>query len=389
MIKSNPFTPQSGWEPKVFGGRQEQIEGFNKAMKEAVTGRPNHMVILGEWGIGKTSLLKQFKKIVQGKGYLASFCSVGRFTERDTVQDGINLISEEMVRGFPKFGGIQSFFENLEAIGISIAGFGGQVAKKRVTLQPQTYLTEFLLEMWKQLNAKLAVVLVDDIQNFSGIAQVMDILRLVLSKDEIIQNTRYLFILSSTPDGWRFFLDKHDPIGRFFRKRESLDCLSKGETLQIIDDTLKDTGVSFSKNIKERIYTYTLGHPYELQVLCSNLYESQLQGKVDKAEWEQAFKQTLWELGKDYFDALYRKASSREETVLLTLVKAKTDLSITETVESVGAEYHDFPLKNVKHFLYRLEDKGLIRRTERKDFKILDPMFREYILLKNLIRGQN
>ena len=389
MIKSNPFTPQSGWEPKVFGGRQEQIEGFNKAMKEAVTGRPNHMVILGEWGIGKTSLLKRFKKIVQGKGYLASFCSVGRFTERDTVQDGINLISEEMVRGFPKFGGIQSFFENLEAIGISIAGFGGQVAKKRVTLQPQTYLTEFLLEMWKQLNAKLALVLVDDIQNFSGISQVMDILRLVLSKDEIIHNTRYLFILSSTPDGWRFFLDKHDPIDRFFRKRESLDCLSKGETLQIIDDTLKDTGVSFSKNIKERIYTYTLGHPYELQVLCSNLYESQLQGKVDKAEWEQAFKQTLWELGKDYFDALYRKASSREETVLLTLAKAKTDLSITETVERVGAEYHDFPLKNVKHFLYRLEDKGLIRRTERKDFKILDPMFMEYILLKNLIRGQN
>jgi len=84
MIKPNPFTPQSGWEPKVFGGRHEQIASFTKAMKEAVTGRPNHMVILGEWGIGKTSLLKQFKKIAQGEGYLASFCSIGRFTERDT-----------------------------------------------------------------------------------------------------------------------------------------------------------------------------------------------------------------------------------------------------------------------------------------------------------------
>ncbi len=61
MIKPNPFTPQSGWEPKVFGGRHEQIASFTKAMKEAVTGRPNHMVILGEWGIGKTSLLKQLR----------------------------------------------------------------------------------------------------------------------------------------------------------------------------------------------------------------------------------------------------------------------------------------------------------------------------------------
>jgi hypothetical protein len=389
MIKPNPFTPQSGWEPRVFGGRGKQIELFTKVMRDAVAGRPNHMVVLGEWGIGKTSLLKQFKKITQGKGYLGSFCSVGRFTKRDMVQNGISLISEEMIRGFPKIGGVRSFLENLEAVGISIAGFGGQISKKKTALQPQTYLAEFLLEMWRQLKTKLAVVLIDDIQNFSTIPQVLDILRLVLSKDEVIQNTRYLFILSSTPDGWRFFLDKHDPIGRFFRKRESLDCLSRGETLQIMEDILKDTGVSFSQKIKERIYTYTLGHPYELQVLCSNLYESQLQGRVDEAEWEQAFKNALWELGREYFEALYRKASGREETILLTLAKAKTDLSITESAKRVGAQHKDFPLNNVKHFLYRLETKGLIKRTERKGFKILDPMFREYVLLKQLGWGQD
>jgi len=389
MIKPNPFTPQSGWEPKVFGGRTKQIEAFTRVMREAVAGGPNHMVVLGEWGIGKTSLLKQFKKIAQGKGYLASFCSIGRFTERDTVQDGISLVSEEMIRGFPKIGGIRNFFENLEAVGISIAGFGGQISRKKTTLQPQTYLTEFLLEMWRQLKTRLAVVLIDDIQNFSSIPQVMDILRLVLSKDEVIQKTRYLFILSSTPDGWRLFLDKHDPIGRFFRKREALDCLSRGETLQIMEDILKDTGVSFSQEIKERIYTYTLGHPYELQVLCSNLYESQLQGKVDETEWDQAFKNALWELGRDYFEALYRRASGREETILLTLVRAKTDFTIAETAKTVAAKHKDFPLKNVKHFLYRLENKGLIKRTETKSFTILDPMFREYVLLKQLGWGQD
>jgi hypothetical protein len=389
VIKPNPFTPQSGWEPKVFLGRSRQIETFSKVMREAVAGRPNHMVILGEWGIGKTSLLKQLKKITQGKGYLASFCSIGRFTERDTVQDGISLISEEMIRGFPKIGGVRSFFENLEAVGISIAGFGGQISRKTTTLQPQTYLTEFLLEMWRQLKTKLAVVLIDDIQNFFTIPQVMDILRLVLSKDEVIQKTRYLFILSSTPDGWKLFLDKHDPIGRFFRKREFLDRLNREETLQIMEDILKDTGVSFSQKIKERIYTYTLGHPYELQVLCSNLYESQLQGKVDETEWEQAFKNALWELGRDYFEALHRKASGREETILLTLAKAKTNFTIAETAKTVGAKHKDFPLKNVKHFLYRLENKGLIKRTETRSFTILDPMFREYILLKQLGWGQD
>jgi len=206
MIKSNPFTPQSGWEPKVFGGRSKQIEAFSRVMREAVAGRPNHMVVLGEWGIGKTSLLKQFKKITQGKGYLASFCSIVRFTERDTVQDGISLISEEM---------------------------------------------------------------------------------------------------------------------------------------------------------------------------------------VDETEWEQAFKNALRELGRDYFEALYRRASGREETILLTLAKAKTNFTIAETAKTVGAKHKDFPLKNVKHFLYRLENKGLIKRTETRSFTILDPMFREYVLLKQLGWGQD
>ena len=49
MIKPNPYTPQSGWEPRVFGGRKLQIANFTKLMKEAVGNRPNHMVIFGEW----------------------------------------------------------------------------------------------------------------------------------------------------------------------------------------------------------------------------------------------------------------------------------------------------------------------------------------------------
>lgn len=71
---------------------------------------------------------------------------------------------------------------------------------------------------------------------------------------------------------------------------------------------------------------------------------------------------------------------------MLTLAKAKTDLTITETMKRVGVEYGSFPLKNVKHFLYRLKNKGLIKKSDGKGFEILDPMFREYILLKSLTK---
>jgi len=62
MISSNPFTPQSGWEPKIFGGRNQELGIFKSILDDAVNTRPNHLVVLGEWGAGKTSLLKQLTR---------------------------------------------------------------------------------------------------------------------------------------------------------------------------------------------------------------------------------------------------------------------------------------------------------------------------------------
>jgi Cdc6-like AAA superfamily ATPase len=59
IIASNPFTPKSGWEPGVFIGREKEIEFFRKKLVEAKKGRCDHFLVLGEWGIGKTSLLKE------------------------------------------------------------------------------------------------------------------------------------------------------------------------------------------------------------------------------------------------------------------------------------------------------------------------------------------
>lgn len=382
MVKPNPFTPQSGWEPKSFKGRENQLSNFKKSIKDAIlTDRPNHTIILGDWGIGKTSLLKLLKKIAQEEGYLASFCSIPKFTEKDATSDVVNLIIEELFRGFPVIKGISQLKEEIEGIGVSVAGFGGQITRKKKARSPQTLLADILLLLWKHLNSKLAVILIDDIQNFNVIPQVMDILRLVLSREEIISNTNYLFVLTSTPQGWDYFLDKHDPIGRFFRKRELIENLSKDDTIKIITETLKGTGVKFNKEIVGSIYSYTMGHPYELQVLCSNLYESQIKGLVSNEQWNTAFKTTLLDLGHDYFDSLYRKASDREEALLGLMCNGNSEMTIKDMQESICEIDKSYPVKDVRLYIYRLVEKGLLRRMDKGKYRIIDNMFGEYLRL--------
>ncbi|MFH1879037.1 MAG: ATP-binding protein [Candidatus Omnitrophota bacterium] len=383
MIKSNPFTPQSGWEPKSFSGRKQQVNSFEKNVKEALSGnKPNHMIILGDWGIGKTSLLKQFKKTSQKKGLVASFCPIPKFTEKETAEEVVNLIIAEILKGFPVIKAFEKVIDEIEGAGISIAGFGGHVTRKKKTPPPQILLTEFLISLWKHLETELAVVLIDDIQNFNEIPQVIDILRLVLSREEIILNTNYLFVLSSTPQGWNFFIDKHDPIGRFFRKRETITPLNTEETKEVIIETLKNTGVTFSDEVMDLICKYTAGHPYELQVLCSNLYEAQIKGKVSKLQWDIAFKTTLSDLGDDYFEALYRKATDREEPILNVLCKTKRAMDIKSIQKEMPKEDKNYPIKDVRFYVYRLMNKGLLRSKIKGTYGIIDNMFREYILLQ-------
>ena len=38
MPKPNPFTPKSGWGPKIFAGRKDEFEFLDKKLEEARNG---------------------------------------------------------------------------------------------------------------------------------------------------------------------------------------------------------------------------------------------------------------------------------------------------------------------------------------------------------------
>jgi Cdc6-like AAA superfamily ATPase len=373
MIKPNPFTPQSGWEPRYFGGREEELNFFQKVLSESISGRANHMVVLGEWGTGKTSLAKQLKKIAQSQGCPTAFCSMSNISSKSALRDTMQLIAQEMLLGLPKE-------TNPEA---------GNLFKGLAQLQPQVKFTKFLIELWPAIESKTAVVFIDDIQNLDIDSGVIDTLRSVLSRDEIIKDTNYLFVLLSTPKGWQDFIDKHNPVGRFFRKRIYLENLNEAETNEIIDKTLSEAEITFDENIKKAIFDNTKGHPYELQLLCSNLYDNQLEASIDDDIFTKALKNTLRELGKDYFEALYRRASEREKEVLSILVEKNKPLNISDIRSIMITEKRKagFPIANIKNFLYRLYEKEIIKRKETGEFEVIDPMFSKYLEIFELQKG--
>ena len=380
-IKPNPFTPKSGWEPKVFAGREREIEVFKKKLEEATKGRCDHFLVLGEWGIGKTSLLKEFKKIAQQQNILASLVTVSEY-KKESLREGVQELIEQIPKKLPiSVKRLRNFFKYINSLGVQLFGSGFNFSKNLEGIQPSTLLLDTLLNLWSDLKkeTKTLVILLDDVQNFSEISNIFTLIKNVLSDDEVLK-TKILVGLSCTYSGWEEFLQKHHPIGRYFTPRLEIKKLNEEETRQAITESLRDSGVVFEKRIVESVWRYTGGHPYELQILCYFLYENQISGEVDNKVWDSSLEEALVELGKRVFDSLYERASPQEQKILHVLSSSDKSMTRKEIIEFAKKKNLKLAEGTIHPLITRLLNKSLLVSHSNFKYSLPDQFFREYLL---------
>lgn len=387
--KINPFCPKTGVEPKVFGGRFNELRFFENKLKEAEESVCDHFLVLGDWGIGKTMLLREFKMLAQKKGCIASIVSLDEFSKDSTVLDGVECIIQGIFRDLPfTISKLETLTRQLTGLGITIMGTGFQYSQElpKLKLQPQALLYNTLLSLWKDIKknkGKLLVVMLDDAYYFEPISEILTTLKQILSSETIVKKTKILFVITCLPEKWNEFisLKKHHPVGRYFLSKINLSPLSKEELVYTIEKTLEDTGVTFSQEVIEKVYFYTQGHPFEMQVLCRNLYENQIAGKVDLTVWEKALQNTLVDLGTAIFDHWFNEASKGEAEVLNAFAFQEVALTKKEITQLLLERGSRITSGNIGKYLQRLVEKKLLNKVERGNYEISDRMFRAYIKL--------
>ena len=65
---TNPFRPGSGILPPLLAGRERETATFEARIARTREGQPQHTALLGEWAIGKTTLLMHWRRLRQQAG---------------------------------------------------------------------------------------------------------------------------------------------------------------------------------------------------------------------------------------------------------------------------------------------------------------------------------
>jgi len=374
----DPYIPEQVVDPEDFIGRCEEIEKFKTFLDFSIRSKPRNIAIIGDWGIGKTALLRKFEDIaIQNDSPSARFdvrkdMSLLEFQQRLLLEVKTALSLHEKLSVKAK-----DFLSNFD---VSMGYAGISVKKERN--QPIDFRQK-LLEMWNGLKDSVPAVLVM-LDNAEGLKQIP-------GANEELRNTfqrlseydcKYVLVVAGKPDLFAGITSIYEPFARFFNFIE-LKPFTYEEIKEVIEKPLENIpNLEFEQETISEIYRKSEGHPFIVKSMCSTLYiVMRGEGVITRSIAERFMPRILYDLGKKVFSDRFASASTVEQRILI----AMSSFDGGRLNYSNIAEMSDTSKKKIGTFLSRLTEKDLIKKVERGQYELFHPLFKEY--LKNFVIG--
>src|SRR5262249_36382697 len=149
------------------------------------------------------TLLKEYKKISRSRGHVACVIPLEPAPPSTHLFEVARSIVEGLLRDLPfpvqRFKKLTEFFQSF---GLSFMGVGFQLSRDvtKRDLLPQAFLHDTLTHLWEDLKEStgVIVILLDDLDNFQSVPEILMTLRQTLSMDTV-QRCRILVGMAARP----------------------------------------------------------------------------------------------------------------------------------------------------------------------------------------------
>ncbi|MBI5159090.1 ATP-binding protein [Candidatus Micrarchaeota archaeon] len=372
----NLFRPGSIVDPEYFVGRNNEIERFKSYLKNAKEGNPHNLTILGERGIGKTSLVRYLAHLSKEEK-----CLVVRI-ELDPSIKTIDELLKHLLNELKQSGIAYSVIEKTRAklkgffdkYDVSVSLFGAGVSvQKTEKAEVKTQFRYRLKEIWDKVKGDVPAIIfmIDEAEQLEAIEGALHYLRNALLRLSE-EHCGYMLVLSGKLTLFKEMKELHSPLARFLNPIK-LPPLSNEETKEALRKPAAASGINISKEVLEEMAKDSEGHPYIVQmmgfVVCEEAKKN-VTGEVYRALRPQIIEQLELHL----FEDMYNSASEEEKKILRVLAIAKKPLSLTEFASHLKKEP-----SYLGTYLTRLGNSHCIRKVKRGSYELFHSLFGEYI----------
>jgi hypothetical protein len=359
----------------AFVGRRQQIEIFRQALQQGLqTGRTESFAVLGNWGIGKSSLLLRFAALCSQPPFamLPVFPSVVSDI-RDYMQLAEVLLDKfaEALLAVPNMqarlpGKLSDWrFERIN-FGSSLKGESSRLFLSSGSSLLRHMLTEARDHFLLPAGLKGAIFFLDDLQNILSISK--EDLALII-RDQFqwfgIEGMNYSVCFSAKPDYLAGTKGLADPAVRFYTKFY-LEPFTFEETLECTRSVF-DPSPDISHRIAAWLHEKTLGHPHFLACICEYLMATEKQ--IEPHRLETNWPAILDQLGREKFRSDVSQLSAKEYELIHQFARLGEG--------EVSAKH--FSGKFRREYFARLVEKALLIRTGRGRYKLYHPLFGEFL----------
>lgn len=381
----NPFTPTLPIDPEKFVGRKDEIKAFLLSLRQSHYGNPQNLAIMGDRGIGKSSLLRKFESIAKSQNCLVvrrdidasvnSLQMLTYFILYALKQEGKRFFS----KGKKARETVNGFFRKYK-ISVSIAGFGGSIEEKVPPFAVQEEFYDKLAEISKniQSHVPVTVIMLDEAERLQNIEGAWEFIRSVFTR--LLENNHHFLVIVSGKLGlFQNIKEIFSPMERFFFPRH-IGLLDEHETIEAIRKPMIENGVILDEHVEKAIVEYTDGHPFIIQVFGYYLFET---GKksINEELFRKALPNILDRLRIQVFQDRYNSASPKERKILNFMAESKKGIFETSEIKS------SLKMKNVSPLIRRLVEKDCMKKLERGKYAFFHKLFGHYIKTE-LVRSE-
>jgi AAA ATPase-like protein len=367
---TNPFRPGSGILPPLLSGREAETATFEARVARTREGHPQHTALLGEWAIGKTTLLMHWRRRLAEAGDRVVL-TMAYPQSRDDF-----LVALTMAVAGETDGGWSSKVDLELGLDVGVAA-----ARLRKPVRGVEKELRAALRGARSGGGHTLVVMIDDVDLVATPGDMLLQMRAV-ALELYAADIALAFVVTASPGLFGSIRGAHEPLVRFFEPI-TLGPLAPRAAAEAITRPLAETDVMFDADVVAEIVELSGGRPYYLQKLAYFAFDAADGGSVGSTELAPAFERAFASVSQEIFATRWAQMSPIDREVVALLARSSEPMP-SGLVEGQVAR-RGIRAGAARQSLRRLAIRGHIDRLangHRGRYIVRDVLFRRFLELQ-------